>query len=165
MKKLVNEEYTVLEEYKNTDTPIKMKHNKCGYIYKVAPHNFLSGQRCPNCLINSKGENRIEEWLIKNDYLYKKRFTFEDCKYKKVLPFDFMLEDDSGKIILIEFDGIQHFKKCWYDTDEDFKIRQLRDKIKTDYCNKRSDIDLYRIRYDKYEQIESIMESIVEKYN
>ncbi|MBQ8997071.1 MAG: DUF2726 domain-containing protein [Clostridium sp.] len=45
----VEKEYTVLGEYINTETHIKMKHNKCGYTYTVTPHGFLAGRRCPKC--------------------------------------------------------------------------------------------------------------------
>jgi len=41
-------EYIVLDEYVNTHTKIKMKH-ECGYIYLVEPADFLSGRRCPKC--------------------------------------------------------------------------------------------------------------------
>ncbi len=43
---LVGEEYTVLGEYKNSKTKIKIKHNKCGYEYEVTPNSFLRGRRC-----------------------------------------------------------------------------------------------------------------------
>lgn len=42
-------EYTLLEEYINNNTPILIKHNKCGHEYKVSPSNFKSGRRCPKC--------------------------------------------------------------------------------------------------------------------
>lgn len=49
VKTLVNNEYTFLEEYKNTKTPILVKHNLCNHEYKVRPYNFLQGYRCPEC--------------------------------------------------------------------------------------------------------------------
>lgn len=45
----VKDEYGVVGIYKNTRTKIEMKHNKCGNIYPVTPHDFLSGRRCPKC--------------------------------------------------------------------------------------------------------------------
>lgn len=46
----VQDEYTFLEEYNGTKFPIKVRHNKCGYEYKVAPYNFVSmGHRCLKC--------------------------------------------------------------------------------------------------------------------
>jgi Zn ribbon nucleic-acid-binding protein/very-short-patch-repair endonuclease len=46
---LVKDEYTVLGEYINTKTKIKLRHNKCGNVYNVQPSNFLQGNRCPKC--------------------------------------------------------------------------------------------------------------------
>ena len=156
---LVKDEYTVINSYINCRTKIKIKHNKCNHIYTVLPTDFLQGYRCPYCN-SSKGEKRIEKWLIENNLDFKTQYKFKDCKYKRQLPFDFKLEDTSGKIILIEYDGIQHFKECWYNDLEKIKIR---DNIKNQYC-KLHNIDLYRISYKDYDNIESILENIIKNY-
>ena len=49
VNKLVGDGYTVLGEYKNTDTKILMRHNECGHEYRVIPDSFLRGNRCPEC--------------------------------------------------------------------------------------------------------------------
>jgi Zn ribbon nucleic-acid-binding protein len=46
---LVKDEYSVLENYTNTEVKILMKHNKCGNEYFVTPHSFLDGRKCPKC--------------------------------------------------------------------------------------------------------------------
>lgn len=47
---LVGDEYSVIEDYITSKTPIMLKHNKCGNKFKMAPKNFyLIGQRCPKC--------------------------------------------------------------------------------------------------------------------
>lgn len=47
---LTHKEYTVLGEYINNRTPIKMRHEKCGFEYKVTPSNFLHRNcRCIWC--------------------------------------------------------------------------------------------------------------------
>lgn len=47
---LVGDEYEFLQEYINTHTKIKCRHNKCGYEWKVRPNDFLNnGSRCPEC--------------------------------------------------------------------------------------------------------------------
>ena len=46
---IVGNEYTVLGEYIKNNVKIKMRHNKCGYEWKVTPGSFLSGNRCPKC--------------------------------------------------------------------------------------------------------------------
>lgn len=45
---LVGDEYTVLGEYRNKDTPILMKHNICNKKFRMAPNAFILGQRCPH---------------------------------------------------------------------------------------------------------------------
>lgn len=43
----VGNEYTIITPYKNARTKIKIKHNKCGYVYWVRPRDFIRGNRCP----------------------------------------------------------------------------------------------------------------------
>lgn len=52
---LVGDEYVFLDIYVNARTKIKVKHSKCGDIYKVKPHDFITcGNRCPYCKGNAK---------------------------------------------------------------------------------------------------------------
>lgn len=55
---LVGDEYSVLSKYKNSNTRVKMKHNKCGSINDVQPNNFLSGKRCKRCAVKLFGSKR-----------------------------------------------------------------------------------------------------------
>lgn len=45
---LIGDEYEVVGTYVNANTPIEMRHNKCGFKFFVTPSKFLSGYRCPN---------------------------------------------------------------------------------------------------------------------
>lgn len=46
----VGDEYTVLGEYKNFATKVRMRHNVCGQEWNITPASFLStGTRCPLC--------------------------------------------------------------------------------------------------------------------
>jgi hypothetical protein len=150
---LVGDEYTVLGEYASNKTKIKMRHNKCGHIYKVKPQKFLQGSRCPICSLASKSELKIFNWLNDKNYNFKYNYTNHKCEDKRKLRFDFYLDN-----LIIEYDGLQHFKK------EDFfrtnlKIRRRRDNIKNQYC-KENDIRLIRIPYWQKDNIENILESI-----
>jgi very-short-patch-repair endonuclease len=72
------------------------------------------------------------------------------------LPFDFYIPEFN---MCIEYDGEQHFKAVDYFGGEDgLKIRQIHDRIKTDYCNS-NNILLLRIRYD--ENIEEKLHSFI----
>ena len=159
---LVGNEYTVLGKYEYGKTKIKMRHNKCNREYMVSPDMFLNkGRRCPNCK-RSKGEDRIRKYLEDNNIYFQEQFSFPDCKNIYPLKFDFMLEDDSGKIILIEYDGIFHYKNLYNENLEDQK---KRDKIKDEYCNNHDNIDLHRISYKEFDNIETILDEIIESYN
>lgn len=47
--KLVGDEYEVIGDYVNTHTKTTFRHNVCGHIFDMTPHNFISGQRCKYC--------------------------------------------------------------------------------------------------------------------
>ena len=79
---------------------------------------------------------------------YKMEYTFNDCKYKKLLRFDFYLPDYN---CCIEYDGEQHFKESTF-FREDLKEIQKRDNIKNEYC-KQNDIKLIRIPYTDLKRI------------
>jgi len=82
--------------------------------------------------------------LKENNIKFEEQKTFIGCKNKKKLKFDFYLLDYN---ICIEYDGEQHFQKCWFDkNDTNLFIRQKRDLIKTTFCQQ-NDIYLIRITY------------------
>lgn len=61
--------------------------------------------------------------------------TFNDCKDKKRLPFDFYFEIDNQPYI-IEYNGIQHYKPIeFFGGEEGLILRQKHDIIKKEYCN------------------------------
>ena len=161
---LVGNEYSVLGKYINNKTKMKIKHNKCGHNFYMNPNHFLQGNRCPYCK-SSKGEDKIRKYLNDNDIYFQEQYSFPDCKNVHPLKFDFMLEDDSGKIILIEYDGEQHFKGYFIYDEFNFTQQKKRDKIKDDYCNSHNDIDLYRITYKEFNDIENILNDIINSYN
>lgn len=77
--KLVKEEYTFLEKYINSTTKIKVRHNKCGETYYVKPVNFLSGSRCPSCMLKENAKNlrkSNEEFLKEIDNSTVEEYTF-----------------------------------------------------------------------------------------
>lgn len=131
---LEKDEYSVTGKVLNAKTPVQMKHNKCGREYLVAPSNFFGGKRCPKCK-DSKGEIAIEKWLESKKISFHKEFTISECRYKKPLPFDFAVFKDDGTFILIEYQGLQHYRSVErYGGKEGFEERKRNDKIKKDYC-------------------------------
>ncbi len=128
---LVGSDYTVLGSYVNTNTKIKVKHNKCGHVYKIAPYHFLEGHRCPYCS-SSKGEDVIAKILKSLGIKYDYQKTFSDLKDVQSLSYDFCIPDQA---ILIEYQGQQHYEPvdCFGGSDR-FIIQQKHDKMKADYA-------------------------------
>ena len=47
---MYGDEYTVLGKYKDRKTPVKIRHNTCGFEWSPTPGNFLGGRsHCPDC--------------------------------------------------------------------------------------------------------------------
>lgn len=128
---LVGNEYTFLDYYDNAYTKIRVKHNKCGYIYEVTPSNFLRGSHCPYCN-NPKGEEVINKILKSLNINYEYQKTFPDLRDIQPLSYDFYIPDQS---ILIEYQGIQHYQPIGYfGGGERFEYQQKHDKMKADYA-------------------------------
>ena len=75
----VNTSVTPLEEYDGADKSIKVKCNKCGHVWSVAPYALLHGGGCPECTTvrNSFFEHAIlfaaQEALGKENVLHRDR--------------------------------------------------------------------------------------------
>lgn len=140
-----NPNIVVLEEYLGTEIKIKHKCKVCEHKWDAKPGNILAGKGCPKCN-ESHGEKNISNYLNANNITYISQYTFDDCKDKRKLPFDFYIPELN---ICIEYDGEQHFKAVsHFGGKEGLRIRQLHDQIKTDYC-KNNNIPLLRIKYDE----------------
>lgn len=136
---------------------------ECGAQFFKIPTNVKDFGECicPNCNEERyKGPKVIKEYLQKHNFTFEKEKRFEDCRYKSELPFDFAVYRKNGILkCLIEFDGEQHYKFIphWHGDEEGFKIQQLRDNIKTEYCKKKN-IKLIRIPYTEFNNISSILD-------
>lgn len=153
-----NNNYNFIEfiNYKSYLSRIKISCGKHG-AYEVDFGNFKNGFRCPYCnmeSIESKGEKEVEKILKKFKIKYNKQHTFEDCKYKKYLPFDFYLPDFN---IIIEYDGEYHFEIIeHFGGFNKFIDTKIRDTIKNIYC-KDNNIKLIRIPYWNFNDIDKIL--------
>ncbi len=151
--------------FPSVHTKIKIKcpiHSN--FIQKASDH--LRGSGCPKCN-SSKGEKAICYYLDNNYITYKQQYKFDNCKYKKQLSFDFYIPSIN---LCIEYDGEQHFKPITFggmkinESEEKFKKCQQRDKIKTQYC-KDNNIELLRIPYTEFKNIEDILVKFLSKLN
>lgn len=147
----------VISEYHNALTKIDLQCNNCSHQWKATPHKLLSGTGCPNCA-GSKGEKQINSLLTELSLPFKAQYKFPDCRNKNPLPFDFVVLDSSqSPILLIEFDGIQHFEpREYFGGQSGFEYRQQNDSIKNAYCRTHS-IPLLRIPYTEQDNIEQLI--------
>jgi len=83
----------------------------------------------------SAGEKRIEVFLMENNIRFVAEHSTTYCYSRKtnhLLFFDFWLPDHN---MVIEFDGIHHFKPIY--GDEKLAEQKYKDKTKNQYCRKR----------------------------
>lgn len=66
VKQAVGNEYSVLGEYEGNHTKILMRHNKCGFEYKIEPNSFMQGERCPYCQKSIPFTNEIIDMRLKD---------------------------------------------------------------------------------------------------
>jgi hypothetical protein len=162
---LVSEEYVVKSKYINSQTKIKLIHNICKMEWEVVPNNFInSGSRCPFCsrTRKSKGSMKVRKFLIDINAIHKEEYRLSKCRDKNALPFDFAVFNNyMDVVLLIEYDGEQHFEPARYSDDKKVMLAKLKktqehDQIKTDYCLN-NNIPLVRIPYWDFDNIESIL--------
>jgi hypothetical protein len=142
-------------EYKNNNTKVEIICKKHGSFLQT-PKSHLRGDGCPKCNISS-GERKILSYLENLGIEYSYNHTFEKCKYKLPLPFDFFIPSYN---LCIEFDGEQHYKPIeHFGGDNNFKKQIKRDQIKDKYCNDNK-ISLIRISYLNQNEISKILDNI-----
>lgn len=86
---ITNGEYELLEEYKNYNTPIMIKHKKegCGHIWKVRLSNFINkGTRCPECnrskmISNEEFKQKLED-KYGDEYVALEKYKGNSVKIK-----------------------------------------------------------------------------------
>lgn len=161
---LYGDEFCVLGTYENVDTKIKVKHSKCGKTSEVTPRTLFHGYRCQYCQSSSIsfGECRVQEFCEKHNLLYQRNFRIAECKNKTSLPFDFAIFEHDGALrMLIEFDGVQHFKSiAFWGGDDGLRYRKRNDNIKNAYCAKHN-IPLIRISFNQCYCIEEILSKVI----
>ena len=163
--KYINKNIEVIGDYVNINIPIQHKC-ECGNTdWYPFPKSVLKGGKCRLCC-ESKGSKRVREWLINNNII----FDVEYDKFNNLigiggrpLRFDFVIFEDTTKQkinLLIEYDGEFHFKKIY--EDDNFEILKHHDELKNGYCIS-NNIDLLRIPYWEFDNIESILEMSIIK--
>lgn len=128
--------------YVNSDTHLDFKCNECEFEWKSTPHNILR-RGCPICK-SSKGEKKIKIVLDELEINYQQQVLVNEKSPKGgTCFFDFTLNDG----IVIEYDGVQHFKavESW-GGEIRLNAQKEVDKFKDDYCL-RNNLKMIRIAY------------------
>ena len=146
-------EYTILDDYANYDSHIKVKHN-CGFEWKTTPHKIMSKfyKGCPKCYPQkqSKGEQKISSCLERMLIPYEREKIFKwqnnKCRY------DFYLPEQN---CVIEYMGRQHFEET------NFFKTSLEEQLIIDEEKRiialKHNINYYRIDYTDFSNIEQIL--------
>ena len=153
-----NGDYELVGRYRGARTRTTLKHLSCGHIFEVSPDSFLRDlSACHKCN-TSVGERKIIEILEGMGIKYKYHPKFKGLKGH---TFDFLLKDSKGTMLIIEYDGIQHFKPVkYYGGEPKFKIQKLRDEAKNRFCEE-NDIKLKRIPYWDFNNLETIVKATI----
>ena len=151
----------ISSETKKKKDKVEINNVNCKHAsFLMSPDKFHRGQRCPLCP-RSTGEERIANYLTDENIPFEIQFSFPDLIYKKPLKFDFaVLKHDGNLDFIIEFDGKQHFEPVKYWGGKDNYNKQVeKDKMKNEYCKSKG-IELLRIPYWDFENIENILGEI-----
>ena len=146
---------------------LKIKDHECKQCdYKCSSNTHLTRHvkvihDDPKAKNMSRGEASVFNHLLETGYEFNQTFfrevTFNDLRGVSggLLRYDFKVMIDDVKFVLIEFDGIQHFKPVTFNittTAEEalanYKQTRTHDRIKNDYCSDNG-IALLRIKYDQ----------------
>lgn len=128
-------------------------------IYEQIMFLHMRGSGCPKCTKISKGEEKINDFLHRNNYSYKRQYFIKNenvlCSNKKLF-IDFCVFKDN-KMIFIEYNGHQHYKSVDYFGGEERYEQQIeRDYAVQLYC-KEHKIKLITIPYSEYDNIDNIL--------
>ena len=144
------EDYVYKTEKRIMTSPMWKCKCDCGNIVVCQGGNLRSGSAtsCGCDRKQSKGEMQLSEFLTENNIMYVREYSFDDLRNKSgnLLRFDFaILDNELNVIMLIEYQGEQHYIDCGYFGSYQ---RNYSDKKKKDYC-KSNNIPLYEIKFDE----------------
>ena len=146
----------------------KSSHKKYEFIceknhkFYSAIYHISNGKWCPKCI--NKTEQKLYDQLIKLYSTLEQQFKVEWCKNKTYLPFDFIIPEYK---IIIELDGLQHFKQvCNWSSPE---VQEQNDKYKMK-CANNNGFSIIRILqedvfYDTYDWLKELGDNIIKIKN
>ena len=135
------------------------KDNK-DHIWRTKIYVRTKGCGCPFCS-SSVGETKIETVLNSMNVKYKRQYKNENCKHKRILPFDFAVFKDE-KVFLIEFQGRHHYEAInYFGGEKSHKEVLIRDQVKEKYC-KENKIPFLVIPHWKIDKINEMINDLLD---
>jgi len=139
----------------------------CGGQTIVDSVLLRSGRTLSCGCLKSKGEQRINTWLVDHNISFRSNYSLDNIVFStgRRPIFDFVIFDNDGNVILIiEFNGIQHYQAtAGWNTEEQYQYNLKRDKEKRDLCAKHG-YDLAIIPYTMIDDIDTAMTNINKIY-
>lgn len=123
----------------------------CGNETIVAGIILRSGEVKSCGCLRSKGEMLINDILKEHNIHFQREYSFADLYVNNgKAKFDFaILDDNDNPLMLIEYQGIQHFNDSEFGKTQ----REISDPKKREYCQKHN-IKLVEIPYTDFEKID-----------
>jgi very-short-patch-repair endonuclease len=123
--------------------------------FNQIPLNHLNGAGCPACK-ESFGEKKIVEYLLLNNICFQRQVSFNALKGdKNLLKFDFYLPEHK---LLIEYDGIQHYKAIdYFGGKNNFSKQREYDKKKINFVVD-NNYKLLKLSYNTFSYLEEALE-------
>lgn len=153
----INNNIEVLGKYDGAKSEVKVRCLKCGHIWSPVASSLLCGYGCP-CCKRSKGEEKIEKYLINNNIIFEPQKKFPDLRNKLPLSYDFYLPEYN---ILIEYQGQFHDGSTSMVLKEKyFDKQQKNDEIKRNYA-KNNNYNFLEIWYYDFDNVEDIIDKFI----
>ncbi len=150
------------EYLKQSNIKIWFNCDKCPHTFDITLSNIIYGKWCPKCK-ESKGEQKITEYINKLGYNNNPQIRFKNCYDKQPLPFDnAIISTNTNLNILIEYDGEQHFNSIsFFGGEKGYKKRVKHDILKNKFCLENNYI-LLRIAYTEIDYIPLLIDKAIE---
>lgn len=135
----------------------------CGNEYQSYIHHRHRGVGCPICHKGkSVGEEAVKKALLKYGADFREQVSFPDCVHKGQLMFDFVVYKNGEPVIVIEYNGKQHYQPvaAFDKNGESLETRHARDVAKIDWCLKHL-IPLMDIRWNQLSVVDDLIRNML----